>query len=48
MALVQPTGDKFLDTFLRLPADTLAVLSSQFLFPAPVTVAEAAPAAVQT
>ena len=43
--MVQPTGDAFLDGFLLLPADTLAVMSSQFVFPAPIVVAEAATAA---
>lgn len=41
VALVQPTGDKLLDTFLRLPDDTLAIMSSQFTFPTPIIVADA-------
>ena len=33
VAWTQPSGSKALDTFLRLPADTLAVMKCRFIFP---------------
>ena len=33
VAWVQPSGSTALDKFLRLPADTLAVMKCRFVFP---------------
>ena len=33
VAWVQPSGSTALDKFLRLPADTLAVMRCRFIFP---------------